>query len=198
MLRLGAAVPGFQRRRGEVTRRSSAVTIRVDLVSERGGDRNATGQGGDPSRPPPRGRGRDSGDQGAGRPTASSGGAFVGRRWLRLMRRKRREVLTKSRCMRPKAEYGEVGTTMDSQRFEGLTRVFASQTGSRRKVLRALIGGALGGVVATRGTEQVEAQDVEAEGGRCGRHKSRCGYGCCRKKGVYCCIIGGDYRCCRR
>jgi hypothetical protein len=80
---------------------------------------------------------------------------------------------------------------MDGRRFDRIAASFSAGTTSRRTLARIVAGAVIGVTVVHEALEPVAA------GGSCGRKKKHCGYGCC-KKAYYCCIVYGDYRCCRK
>ena len=79
---------------------------------------------------------------------------------------------------------------MDGQRFDDLTRTL-THGASRRRVVRGLLGGALGALGATLGLRRAGAQ------GACSAYGRVCTYtGCCTTPGAECvCYQNGHCRC---
>lgn len=81
---------------------------------------------------------------------------------------------------------------MDGQRFDALTKSLSST--SRRRALRLLAGGALGGVLAKVGLAEAAAQETAAVGDRCRRNRD-CDRNerCCNRR---CINVLSDERAC--
>lgn len=88
---------------------------------------------------------------------------------------------------------------MDGSRFDGITKGFAGDGGSRRSLLKAfavaVVGGAAVGAptVAFAAKEAFASAEAGAAGGACGRGRKQCSGGCCPRRAPKCC---GKKGCC--
>lgn len=83
---------------------------------------------------------------------------------------------------------------MDGYRFDGITKRFVADSGSRRSVLSKFAAILVGAPALATAKPDIGVAASDAAGGRCGPRRTRCGKRCCPRDAPICC---GKKRCCQ-